>query len=241
MPPLHVLSMPAPALVLPRLIPLVLTACALVGCGGSAPPPDDVPRGGESGFKSSKSGRREPEAPSFMRVGPLLPASELPAGAATAAPSVMVATPPPPPPPPPGGDPSGRRPLPTAATRELDKDSSAERQGSTPPHENKRPEAAVVDSAGGLSEAEVRATIVQKQSSFRECYNLGRAGAGAFQGTITLRVSIGPSGAVSAVEVVSSTTKNLRVDSCVSDAVHRIQFSAKGGGAVIAFPIEFGG
>jgi outer membrane biosynthesis protein TonB len=101
--------------------------------------------------------------------------------------------------------------------------------------------AAVVDSASNLSEAEVRTTIVQRQASFRQCYDLGASSSsGAFSGTINLRVSIGPTGTVASVDVLTSTTKLASVDSCVTQAVRSIQFPAKGNGAVVAFPIEFG-
>jgi len=221
---------------------------ALAACGGAAPPSDyaERPTGGvhEASPPPAASAAPTSEAPSFMRVGNLIP---MPAAVAAAPLPLQDKLPG-------GGGKNDKKPSDgpvktgTASPSDArgtksDRDEvfragqdsgSGQGQGAV--------QGAVVDSNGNLSEAEVRATIVQRQSSFRECYDLGLAGASSgFQGTVTLRVSIGPSGAVASVEIVSSTTKNPRVDTCVSGAVHRIQFPAKGSGAVVGFPIEFGG
>ncbi len=82
---------------------------------------------------------------------------------------------------------------------------------------------------------------MQQQAAFQPCYEIGVASSSSsFAGVVTLRATIGPTGTVAAVDVVSSSTKNVRVDGCVADAVRRIQFPSKGGGAVVGIPIEFG-
>ena len=235
---------------------LLLAFALLSGCGGAAAPPADYnlesgPKGGSFGGSATGIGSAAssaiPTTPpadpsSFMRVGDVARetlTTTLPA--ATAAPDVskpipdikatknIKSVPTSIParagnPPPPGGE------------HKPDTDTGA----STPHDEQQGVHAAVVDSASNLSETEVRTTIVQKQASFRECYDLGVSSSAGFSGTVALRIAIGPTGTVASVEVLSSTTKVAAVDSCVTQAVRRIQFPAKGNGAVVAFPIEFG-
>lgn len=232
---------------------LLLCGALLSGCGGAASSADYAreagPSGG-SGGHASAIGSASPtviataapvDPPSFMRVGDIARETlTTPVAAASAAPAaeppkpiagaknlkgttstgpVRAATPPPPP---------------------TDGKPESDTGHKTPEDERGAVHAAVVDSASNLSEAEVRTTIVQKQASFRQCYDLGMSSSAAFAGTVSLRVSIGPTGTVASVEVLSSTTKIAAVDSCVTQAVRSMQFPAKGNGAVVAFPIEFG-
>jgi len=232
---------------------LVLLGSLLAACGGSsasdnareAPPPP--PTGGETAAATAAPTSEATPAPSataaaddsgLFRIGEVTPAVEPQAAAvASAAPQ----------------DPASRAkekpkhaltsPLPAGADPNARGASGGkgEKANDEGGHEApKPPAAAVVDSNGNLSEAEVRATIVSKQSTFRECYDLGASGGSSFSGTVQLKVSIGATGAVVSVDVLTSTTKNAQVDSCVTQAVRRIQFPAKGNGAVVAFPIEFG-
>ena len=237
------------------LAPLTLAVPLLLpGCGGGAPA--DAMYTPSSGGAATKSAEDELKASDkdagFMRVG-----------AVYAAPIRPVTAAPPPPPsdeasstgaPKPAdarhrpktewqADPSTALSDPTAAASAT---ATAAASASPAPERGHGKssgavQGAVVDSAGGLSEAEVRTTIVQQQAVFRACYELGVAATSSgFSGTVALRATIGPTGTVASVDVLSSSTKLLRVDACVADAVRRIQFPAKGGSAVVGFPIEFG-
>ncbi|MEZ4302178.1 MAG: AgmX/PglI C-terminal domain-containing protein [Polyangiaceae bacterium] len=97
-----------------------------------------------------------------------------------------------------------------------------------------------MDSSSGLSEVEVRQTITQHAAGFRRCYEKGAMATPGFSGMVSLRVAISAQGSVASVDVLTSTTRNQTVDACVSDEVKKLQFPAKGGGAMVAFPIEFG-
>lgn len=203
----------------------VLAALLLAGCGGA--------RSADSMAAESPAPREGP-----MRVGEVTLESNAGRLASTASTGTGAASADPTAPPPPldGSDTDGDgegTPAETKTTGGPAKPSERT-QGS-------RVQGAVVESAGGLSEAEVRSTIVQQQTVFQSCYEIGASSsAGAFSGVVTLRATIGPTGTVASVDVVQSSTKNVRVDGCVADAVRRIQFPAKGGGAVVGIPIEFG-
>lgn len=235
---------------------LLFVGALLCGCGGASAPPGDykLEEGPQGGLKQGGSPiasasptaslETPPADPSgFMRVGDVARETlTTTVPAATAAPDVSKPIP----------DikttkniksvptsipaRAGNPPPPPAGEHKPDTDAGA----STPHDEQQGVHAAVVDSASNLSEAEVRTTIVQKQASFRECYDLGVSSSAGFSGTVALRIAIGPTGTVASVEVLSSTTKVAAVDSCVTQAVRRIQFPAKGNGAVVGFPIEFG-
>ena len=230
--------------------PFALIALALSACGGAAmyDQKEPPPHGGGFGDATQPAPTATaiaaaPDAPSFMRVGEIAPAPIPPAApivAATAAPTGAPA----------GGPPklpkdTNTKNFSTAqnpAERKPESESLGGSSGGEAATGNptKTPEpvrGAVVDSTSGLTEAEVRLAIVGRQASFRECYDLGGAN---FSGSVSLRVSIGPTGTVASVDVVASSTKSTNVDSCVASAVRRIQFPAKGAGAVVAFPIEFG-
>jgi outer membrane biosynthesis protein TonB len=100
--------------------------------------------------------------------------------------------------------------------------------------------AAVVDSATGLSEADIRGALAGKSGAFNECQSIGKAAGGDFTGTVAVRASIGPPGSVDRMEITSSTTNNPRVDGCVVDALRLIQFPRTQTGGVANIPIEFG-
>lgn len=230
------------------LAPLTLAVPLLLpGCGGGAP--SDAMYMPSGGTGASKSATDELEASDkdagFMRVGEVYAAPIRPVTAA--------------PPPPPSDEASSTgAPKPAGAPKLPKTESETEPStnwtaaasatataGGAPERGHGKSsgavQGAVVDSAGGLSEAEVRTTIVQQQAVFRTCYELGVAATSSgFSGTVALRATIGPTGTVASVDVLSSSTKLLRVDACVADAVRRIQFPAKGGSAVVGFPIEFG-
>ncbi len=86
--------------------------------------------------------------------------------------------------------------------------------------------------------------LVQKSSDlFNRCYTLGAGGAKSFRAKVTIKATVSPVGAVNAVEVLSSTAKNPKVDACVGDAFKKLTFNRpKGSGAtVFTFPMSFDG
>ena len=226
----------------------LLASALTAGCGGGAMDSSkevwsssgnkDIGAGNEPPVATAAASATATEVP-FMRVGEITPPPaepSTPVAASSAAPESKPTDPKK------GGKDKKAeapgKPLPAGASARGNNEKANDEGGpdSPPPP----PKAAVVDSTNGLSEAEVRSTIVSKQSSFRECYDIGAAAAPSFAGTIQLKVSIGPTGSVASVDVLSSTTKLAQVDSCVAQTVRKIQFPAKGNGAVVAFPIEFG-
>jgi len=113
----------------------------------------------------------------------------------------------------------------------------------------KAPEAAVVDTkeplgGGTLSQEDIRQILEKSGDVFGECYTIGAGGKNKqFTGTVKVKATLGPSGAVNEVQVLSSNTKNAKVDACVKDAFKKIKFPApkNAGTSVITFPIQFAG
>ncbi|MFO0589846.1 MAG: AgmX/PglI C-terminal domain-containing protein [Polyangiaceae bacterium] len=238
--------MPRTALVVApfAIAALALVAGGLAACGGAATPFDqkEPPNGGGEATgglmqtispAASAAPSAEAEA-SFMRIGDVTRAE------------IAAAPPPPTTEPTTTSTPPAGGPTKTASKNEKGYKSDG---GTVPPEKKPSPmttpppelpngvRGAVVDSASGLTEAEVRATILGKSSALRDCYDLGGAN---FSGAVSLRVAIGPTGTVAAAEVTSSTTHSNQVDSCVLGKVRTMQFPSKGSAAVVSFPIEFG-
>lgn len=213
---------------------LVLLLPLLAGCfvGAAAAPPT----GGGSLQKAAAGDELQPPPPpppqaSFVRVGEVTPASEVDKDGTEA--TIAAEAPKP--------RPGKHEPQLSGATAP----SAAARV--EPPDANRPPppppnlKAAVVDSAGGLSEAEIKTTVIQNQGSFRRCYELGQAqSSAAFSGSVMLRVTINAVGVVVASTVAESTTRNVKVDSCVATTVSVMQFPKKGNGAIVTFPVDFG-
>lgn len=222
---------PVRALLLPAL-----AALALSGCGGAAGP-------NKSAFGPHDEKAKEPPPPpeeaqpSFLRVGAFLPPDGGDAATAAAPPITPIT--------PAAKTIEGRAepsaPHPPADDKpRADLESAGGSGGSgKSEHKSSKVQGAVVDSQGGLSEADVRAAISSKHTSFRRCYDLGKAASADFSGNVVLRVSISPAGNVASVDILSSTTRNAVVDGCVRDEVRVLQFKASGAGAVVAFPLEF--
>jgi TonB family protein len=107
---------------------------------------------------------------------------------------------------------------------------------------------AVVESpeplAGKLTQEDIRRILEKNGDVFGDCYTLGAGGKlKDFKGIVTVKATIGPSGAVNQVDVTKSTAKNAKVDACVRDAFKKIKFPRPHDGAtsVITFPISFNG
>jgi TonB family protein len=107
---------------------------------------------------------------------------------------------------------------------------------------------AVVESpeplGGKLTQDDIRRILEKNGDVFGDCYTLGAGGKMKdFKGIVTVKATIGPSGAVNQVDVTKSTANNVKVDACVRDAFRKIKFPRPRDGAtsVITFPISFNG
>jgi TonB family protein len=107
---------------------------------------------------------------------------------------------------------------------------------------------AVVDTSepisGKLTTADIGRILEKNGDVFGECYTLGAGGKTKdFKGVVTVKATIGPSGAVNQVDVTKSTANNVKVDACVREAFKKIKFPRPHDGAtsVITFPISFNG
>jgi TonB family protein len=96
---------------------------------------------------------------------------------------------------------------------------------------------------GQLTQAQIRDVVEKNGELFDQCYLLGAGKSRDFVATVTVKATLGPSGTVTVAEVIKSTAKNKKVDTCVADAFKKIQFPAPKGAAtsVITFPMEFQG
>lgn len=118
-------------------------------------------------------------------------------------------------------------------------------QGSSAPAPAAPSAAVVGDSMGGgrLSQAEIRDIVTASAALFDACYLIGAGKSQLFTATVTVKATIGPSGAVNEAQIKSSTAKNKKVDTCVADAFKQLKFPAPKGAvtSVITFPMEFSG
>lgn len=106
--------------------------------------------------------------------------------------------------------------------------------------------ASVVNStplSGKMTQQEIADILSKNAAYFNDCYTIGAGKGQEFRGTVTVKATIGPSGAVTVADVVKSTAKNAKVDACVVTAFKKIKFPAPSNGAttVITFPMEFQG
>lgn len=94
---------------------------------------------------------------------------------------------------------------------------------------------------GRLSQKDIGDIVMKNIALFDPCYTIGTKGGRSFTAVVTVRATLGPSGAVSVAETTKSTAKNAEVDTCVAQAFKKIKFPSPsdGGTAVITFPIEF--
>lgn len=115
--------------------------------------------------------------------------------------------------------------------------------------DNKTPhQAAVVDSgsaplAGRLTQQEIGEILSKNAALFNDCYTIGAGKSQSFTGVVTVKATLGPSGSVTDAQVIKSTAKNQKVDTCVVQAFKKIKFPPPkdGGTSVITFPMEFEG
>ncbi len=203
---------------------IAAASAAASGAASPTPPPNTEPSGGGVNIGEIVLA---PEAPTAV------PALAAPIGAPSATAAAASDRGAESPPPPPGGNekkesPTHGRGGPQATRASPKGNPSGGVQG------------AVVDSGNGLSEADIRTAISARSALLRQCYSMGASADAAFKGTITLRANIGPTGTIASLEVVSSTTKNAKVDGCVMDALRGTQFPATGTGGTASIPIALG-
>jgi hypothetical protein len=95
-----------------------------------------------------------------------------------------------------------------------------------------------------ITQDDILALVQKNTDAFYRCYSLGAGTAKkSYRAKVTVRATVSPVGAVNAVDVVSSTAKNPKVDACVIDAFKKLTFTrAPGSGAtVFTFPLSFDG
>ncbi len=109
-----------------------------------------------------------------------------------------------------------------------------------------------VQSAVVATDAPIATAITQKDvldqankhmDVFGACYDLGAKGSKTWRAKVTVKATVGPSGAVNAVDVVNSTANNPKVDACVADGFKKLAFARpKGAGTTtFTFPMVFDG
>lgn len=95
---------------------------------------------------------------------------------------------------------------------------------------------------GTLSNAEIQKTVNDNIQAFDACYTLGADKQGKLEGTVTVRLTVGPLGTVKDSTLMKSTIKNSKVNTCVVDAFKKLKFpQPRGGAAIITYPMTFGG
>jgi outer membrane biosynthesis protein TonB len=113
------------------------------------------------------------------------------------------------------------------------------------PEEKTPGTAEVAEPIGGgrLTQAEIRDIVLKKAELFDPCYSIGAGKSQQFAATVTIKATVGPTGVVNVAQIIKSTAKNKKVDTCVADAFKLIKFPAPQGAAtsVITFPLEFSG
>jgi TonB family protein len=94
-----------------------------------------------------------------------------------------------------------------------------------------------------ITQDEIVALVNKNMDLFNRCYTLGAGASKSFRGRVTVKATVSPNGAVNAVEIVDSNTKNPKVDACVGDGFKKLTFERpKGSGAtVFTFPMSFDG
>jgi outer membrane biosynthesis protein TonB len=97
--------------------------------------------------------------------------------------------------------------------------------------------------ASKITQDDILALVQKNADLFGRCYTIGAAASKSFRAKVTIKATVSPLGAVNAVEVLSSTAKNPKVDACVSDAFKKLTFTrpAGSGATVFTFPLSFDG
>ena len=94
-----------------------------------------------------------------------------------------------------------------------------------------------------ITQDDILAVVNKNGASFNRCYTLGAGKSKSYRAKVTVKATVSPAGSVNAVEIVTSTAKNAKVDACVSDAFKKLTFTrpAGSGATVFTFPLSFDG
>jgi hypothetical protein len=94
-----------------------------------------------------------------------------------------------------------------------------------------------------ITQQDILAVVNKHGDLFNKCYTLGAGASKSYRAKVTVKATVSPVGAVNAVEIVTSTAKNPKVDACVSDAFKKLTFArpAGSGATVFSFPLSFDG
>ncbi len=92
-----------------------------------------------------------------------------------------------------------------------------------------------------ITQDNIVALVNKNGDAFYKCQSIGAGASKSWRAKVTIKATVGPTGVVSAVEVLDSTTKSPRVDTCVVDAFKRLTFNrpAGSGATVFTFPMQF--
>lgn len=92
-----------------------------------------------------------------------------------------------------------------------------------------------------ITQDDIVALVNKNGDAFYRCQSIGAGASKSWRAIVTIKATVSPLGAVSAIELVTSTSKNPRVDSCVLDAFKKLTFArpANSGATVFTFPMEF--
>lgn len=96
--------------------------------------------------------------------------------------------------------------------------------------------------ATAISQKDILDQVQKHMELFDKCYKLVGTGKGA-RAVVTVKATVGPTGVVNAVEVLSSAPKNAKLETCVGDGFKNLTFPrpAGAGTTTFTFPMSFDG
>ncbi|MDP1919678.1 MAG: TonB family protein [Myxococcales bacterium] len=102
------------------------------------------------------------------------------------------------------------------------------------------PPSAPADSASGVLAREAISSVIKKDPSIRQCFELAVKNQRRLQGKVTVKFVIGTQGKVTSAAVQDTTVANAGLEGCVVARVRRFVFPKPTGGAVaVSYPFLF--